>query len=54
MDKIIDKSVPIEKIDNKTTQFIYDDGVIVFALDKDTCIRIVIKGGENCGKLEKQ
>ena len=42
MIKIIDKGVSIEKIDDETTQFIYDDGVIVFALDKDTCQRIVI------------
>ena len=40
--KIINKDVT-EKIDDETTQFIYDDGIIVFALDGDTCQRIVIK-----------
>jgi len=40
--KMVDISIPIEKIDEEITQFIYNDGTVIFALDKDTCQRIVI------------
>ena len=42
--QLIDKPDVLGEIDEyKTTKFIYPDGTIVFALDKDTCQRIVIK-----------
>lgn len=43
MIQIIDFAIPIEEIDDKTPEYTYDDGTIVFALCKDTCQRIVIK-----------